>query len=105
MKRVPRLRFYADVVVHGFANLLLADEIAFSCQHGNVAEKELDLIQFSTRCMTQLRARTPQIMGRYLGKPEFPSVLFHDMPNYSFRYAVSPVFACPTDTSEQSSTA
>jgi hypothetical protein len=25
------------------------------------------------------------------------------MPDYSFRYAVTPVFACPTDTSEQSS--
>jgi len=40
-------------------------ERAFSCLHGNVAEKELHLIQFSTRCMAQLRARTPQIIGRY----------------------------------------
>ena len=96
------LRFYADVVVHCSANPLLAAEIAFSCLHGNVPEKELDLIQFSTRCMAELRARTPQIMRRYLGKPEFPRVLFHHMPNYPFRYAVTPVFA-PTDTSEQSS--
>ena len=64
-------------------------------------EKELDLIQFSTRCMTQLGARTPQIMRCYLGKPEFSRVLFHDVPDYSFRYAVTPVFACSTDTSEQ----
>ena len=28
---------------------------------------------------------------------------FHDIPDYSFGYAVTPVFACPTDTSEQSS--
>jgi len=61
------------------------------------------MVQFSTRCMAQLRARTPQIMGRYLGKPEFPSVLFHHMPDDPFRYAISPVFACPTDASEQSS--
>ena len=53
--------------------------------------------------MAQLRARTPQITGRDLGKPEFPRVLFHDMPDYSFRYAVTPVFVCPTDTSERSS--
>jgi hypothetical protein len=32
------LRFYADVVVHGSANPLLAAEIAFSCLYGNVAE-------------------------------------------------------------------
>jgi len=51
MKRAPRLWFDADVVVHGSANPLLAAEIAFSCLHGNMAEKELDLIQFSTRCM------------------------------------------------------
>ena len=103
MKRALRLWFDADVVVHGSANPLLAAEIAFSCLHGNVPEKELDLIQFSTRCMAQIRARTPQIMRRYLRKPEYPRVLFHDMPDYSFGYAVTPVFACPTDTSEQSS--
>ena len=52
----PRLRFDADVVVHSPANPLLAAEIAFSCLHGNVTEKELDLVQFSTRSMAQLRA-------------------------------------------------
>jgi hypothetical protein len=103
MELAPRLRFDADVVVHGSANPLLAAEIVFSCLHGNMPEKELDLIQFSTRCMAQLRARTPKIVRRYLGKPEFPRVVFHDMPDYSFRYAITSVFACPTDTSEQSS--
>jgi len=98
-----RLWFDADVVVHGSANPLLAAEMALSCLHGNVAKKKLDLIQFSTRCMAQLRARTPQIMRRHLRKSEYPRVLFHDMPDYSFGYAVTPVFACPTDTSEQSS--
>jgi len=103
MKRAPRLRFDADVVIHGTVDPLLAAEIVFSCLHGNVPEKELDLIQLSTRCMAQLRARPPEIMRRHSGKPEFPSVLFHHMPNNPFRYAVTPVFACPTDTSEQSS--
>ena len=42
-------------------------------------------------------------MRRYLGKPEFPCVLFHHMPDYSLRYAVPPVFAYPTDTSKKSS--
>ena len=53
------------MVVHGSANPLLTAEIAFSCLYGNVPEKELDLIQFSTRYMAQFRARTSQIMGRY----------------------------------------
>src|SRR5215472_2720755 len=42
-------------------------------------------------------------MRRYMGEPEFSSVLFHNMPDDSFRYAVTPAFACPTDASEQSS--
>ena len=62
-----------------------------------MAKQELDLLQFATSFVAKLRARTPQIMGRYLGKPEFSSVLFHDMPDYSFRYAVTPAFACPPD--------
>ena len=48
MERVPWLGFDTDAVVHGSANPLLAAEIAFRCLHGNVPEKELDLIQFST---------------------------------------------------------
>jgi hypothetical protein len=39
-----KLRFYADLVVHGSANPLLAAETAFSCLHEHVPEKELDLI-------------------------------------------------------------
>ena len=48
-ERAPRLRFDADVVVYGSANPLLASEITFSCLHGNMAEKELDLIQLCAR--------------------------------------------------------
>ena len=103
MERAPLLRFNTDAVVHGSANPLLAAEIAFSCLHGNVTEKELDLFQFSTRSMAQLRARAPQIMRRYMGEPEFSSVLFHNMPDDSLGYAVTPGFTCPTDTAEQSS--
>ena len=103
MERAPRLGFDTEVIVHSSANPLLAAEIAFRCLHGNVTEKELDLFQFSTRSMAQLRARTSQIVRRYMGEPEFSRVLFHNMPDDSFRYAVTPVFACPTDTSEQSS--
>jgi hypothetical protein len=68
-----------------------------------VAKKELDLIQFSTGCMAQLRTRTPQIVRRYMGEPKFSSVLFYNMPDDSFGYAVTPGFASPAYTSEQSS--
>jgi len=60
LKPAPRLRFYADVVVHGSTYPLLAAEVAFRCLHPNVPQKELDLIQ---------------------------------PPDYSFRYADTPLFA------------
>ena len=103
MERVPWLRFDTDAIVHGSANPLLAAKIAFGCLHGNVTEKKLDLIQLSARCMAQLRARTPQIMRRHMGEPDVSAVLFHNMPDDSFRYAVTPGFTCATDTPEQSS--
>jgi hypothetical protein len=93
MERALWLRFDTDAVVHGSVNPLLAAEIAFSCLHGNVTEKELNLFQLSTRSMAQLRARTPQIMRCYMGEPEFSCVLFYNVPEDSFRYAVAPTMA------------
>ena len=69
MERAPWLRFDTDAIVHGSANPLLAAKIAFGCLHGDVTEKELDLLQLSTRSVAQLRAGTPQIMRRYMGEP------------------------------------
>ena len=76
------------MVVHGSANPLLAAKIAFSCLHGNVPEKESDLIQFSTRCVAQLRARTSQIM-RCLPGPRF--VIMSDLVGRSEDDAINEV--------------
>src|ERR1035441_10590976 len=76
LEREPWLGFDTDAVVHRSTNPLLAAEIALSCLHGDVPEKELDLVQFSTRSMTQLGTRTPQIMRCYLGKSEFSRYCF-----------------------------
>jgi hypothetical protein len=81
MERAPWLGFDTDAVVYRSTNPLLAAEIAFSCLHGDVPEKELDLIQFSTRSMTLLGTRTPQIMRCCLGKSESSRVLFHHVPD------------------------
>lgn len=81
VERAPWLGFDTDAVVYRSTNPLLAAEIAFSCLHGDVPEKELDLIQFSTRSTTQRGTRTSQIMRCYLGKSEFCRVLLHDVPD------------------------
>jgi len=102
MERALWLRFDTDAVVHGSVNPLLAAEIAFSGLDGNGPEKKLNQFQLSARSMAQLRARTPQIMRRYMGEPEFSCVPFYNVPDDSFRYAVAPRFVRATDTSEQS---
>jgi len=57
----PRLRFDTDAVVHGSANPPLAAEIAFSGLHGNVTEKELDLIQLSIRLAPTVSAHASRL--------------------------------------------
>ena len=54
--RIVALRFDADAVVHRSSNPLLTAEIPLGGLHGNVPEKELNLLQFPARGMTQLRA-------------------------------------------------
>ena len=103
MQRVTKLRLDADAVVDGSPDSLLAAQVSFGSLHGHMPKKKLNLLQFSAGCMTQLRTRPAQIMRRQLGKAGLSRVLFYDMPDKSFRDAVAPMFACPTDTSEQSS--
>ena len=103
MKRAPRLRFDAEVVVHGSLNPLLAAEIPFCCLHGNVAQKELNLLQFAACGMAQLCARAAKIMWSEPRKTEFLRALFHDVPDHPLRYSITPMLACSTDASKQPS--
>ena len=103
MKRAPRLRFDAEVIIHGPLNPLLAAEIPFGCLHGNVAQKELNLLQFAACGMAQLCARAAKIMWSEPRKTEFLRVLFHHVPDHPLRYSITPMLACSTDASKQPS--
>jgi hypothetical protein len=75
--RPASLRFDAEVVIHGSLNPLPAAEITFGCPHGNVAEKELNLVQFSAGGMAQLirgASDHSQAGWRVLPGPVYPSV-------------------------------
>ena len=90
MQRELWLRFDADAVVHGSANPLFAAQVAFGCLHGNMPEKELNLLQFSLGGMAQLSARATQIMRSEAGNAELVRVVFHHVPHNTFGYAVTP---------------
>ena len=54
--------FDSQSVVHGNPELLLASEVAFGCLDGDVAEQELNLIQFAARKMAKTGAGAPQVV-------------------------------------------
>jgi hypothetical protein len=62
LSEAAALWFDAGVIIHGPLNPLLAAEIPFGCLHGNVAQKELNLLQFAACGMEQLCARAAKIM-------------------------------------------
>ena len=58
--------FDSQSVVHGNPELLLASEVALRRLDGDVAEQELDLIQFATREVAETGAGAPQVVRRQL---------------------------------------
>src|ERR1039458_2472425 len=103
LSEAAALWFDAEVIIHGPLNPLLAAEIPFGCLHGNVAQKELNLLQFAACGMAQLCARAAKIMWSEPRKTEFLRVLFHHVPDHPLRYSITPMLACSTDASKQPS--
>jgi hypothetical protein len=52
----PPVRSEVKKVVHRMSEILFAAEIPFRRLHGCMAEQELNLLQFTTTVVTQLRA-------------------------------------------------
>jgi hypothetical protein len=54
--------FDSQSVVYGNPELLLASKVAFGCLDGDVAEQELDLIQFTAGEMAETGAGAPRVV-------------------------------------------
>ena len=74
----------------GAANALLAAQITFSRLDGDVPEKKLYLLQFSTRGMAQPGARSAKIVRRKPLDTCFVGVLADDVPDGLFRQSIAP---------------
>ena len=57
-----RIRSEVEKIVHRMPEILFAAEIAFRGLHRCMPEQELNLLQFTTAVVAQLRTRQPQVV-------------------------------------------
>jgi hypothetical protein len=93
------------VIVYGSPDSLLATQIALRRPYGNVARKKPNLLQLTSRRVTEPSARSPQVVRRKLGDSRFPGELLYDMRDGLLRELFSPDSAGSVDSPEQFSTA
>src|ERR1017187_5824815 len=60
-----------EAVVHRMPEVLLATQVSFGRLHRGVAEQKLNLLALPATRMTQLSARSPQIVWRDTIQPRF----------------------------------
>lgn len=58
----PPLRSEVEEIVYRMSEILLAAEIALRCLHRHMPEQELNLLQFATVGVAQLRTGSPQVV-------------------------------------------
>ena len=84
--------FDADAIVDGAANALLTAQITLRGLDGDVTEKELYLLQFSTSRVAEPSARSAKIVRCKSLDTCFVGVLPDDVPDCFFRQTIAPGF-------------
>src|SRR5450631_2584033 len=59
---LPPLRSEIKKIIYRMSEILLATEITFSCLDRCMPQQELNLLQFATARVAQLRTGSPQVM-------------------------------------------
>ena len=77
----------------------LQTEVSLRSLNRHVSEKELDLLQFATASVTELRARAAKVKRSERREAEPPRSLSPRATEHV--YAIAPVLACSTDTAKQ----
>ena len=62
LRLLLRIRSEVEKIVHRMPEILFAAETAFRGLHRGISQQELDLLQFTTAILAQLRTSSPQIM-------------------------------------------
>ena len=84
----------ADTVIDRILKTLLATKIPLGRLDGDVAQQELDLVQFPSGIAAQARASPSEIMRGQIINARFPGTVLYDMPYDPLRYSGSPGLAC-----------
>ena len=80
--------FDADLVVYRSLQTLLASEILLRRLHRDVAEQELNLLQFASGCMTKACTGPAEVVWRDFRQAELCGIFLYDMPDDLFCHAV-----------------
>ena len=79
-----------EKVVHWMPEILFAAEIAFCGLHRSMAQQELNLLQFTTAIMAQLRTGSPQIMRGNVLQSGFLAAGSDHVPDNVLRDTITP---------------
>ena len=88
------LGFDPDSIIDGGPDALLAAEISLCRLDRNVAQQELNLLQFSSRYVAQPRTSPAQVVRRQLVDGSFRSELADNVPDDLLGHALTPHPPC-----------
>jgi len=77
-----------EAIVHRASEILLTAEIPLSRLHRRVPQQELNLLQFTATVVTQLRARSPQVVRRDVLQTHPLTTGPNHVPDYILRDAL-----------------
>jgi hypothetical protein len=84
-------------IVHWMPEILFAAQIAFRRLHGCMPQQELNLLEFSTARVAQLRAGSAQVMRRNMLQARSLAATLDHVPHYILRDAFPPHLSRPGD--------
>jgi hypothetical protein len=92
-----------ETIVHRASEILLAAKIPLGCLHRRMPQQELNLLQFTTTVVTQLRACSPQVVRCDVLQTHPLTTGPNDVPDYILRDAPPPNLPRPGDCTKYAS--
>src|SRR5207302_7222983 len=87
-------------IVHRVSEILFAAEIPLGRLHRRMPQQELNLLQFTTTVVTQLRACSPQVVRRDVLQARPRAARLYHVPDNILRDATAPDLSFPGNCSE-----